>query len=118
MLVSNLPACDTFSTFPTESLSLDSQPTLALLEDKVVAEIPNKYEAVGIQLGLKYAEIQALRPACPGLEPCRQAYRAIFDLWQKNGSPPYTWRTVINVLNKVGEKSLSSAVASWIELRK
>ena len=118
MLVNNLPACDKFSTFPTEFLSLDSQPTLALLEEKVVAKIPNMYEAVGIQLGLKYSEIQALRPACPGLEPCRQTYRAIFDLWQKNESPPYTWRTVINVLNKVGEKSLSSAVASWIERRK
>ena len=118
MLVNYLPACDKFSTFPTESLSLDSQPTLALLEEKVVAEIPNMYEAVGIQLGLKYSEIQALCPACPGLEPCHQAYRAILDLWQKNGSPPYTWRTVINVLNTIGEKSLSSAVASWIERRK
>lgn len=97
---------------------MDSEPTLQLLEDKVVTEIPNMYESVGIQLGLKLAEIHVLRPAYPSLEETRRAYRAIFDLWRKNGSPPYTWRTIIDVLKAVGEKRLSTNVASWIECNK
>eukprot|EP00731_Ephydatia_muelleri_P012653 Em0006g1547a len=94
---------------------LDSEPSLPLLMDKV-AKIPSKCWAIGLQLGLTTAELQAICPQQQGLENYHRAFGEIFGEWMRRRSLPYTWRTLINVLRSpsVGEVLLSEQLTSWI----
>ena len=95
-------------------MSLDSEPSLPLLMDKVAAVIPHKYEMVGLQLGLSLAQLQVIRPQHQSLEDYHRAFREIFNEWRRRGSPTYTWRTLIGVLRSasVGEVLLSDQLTS------
>eukprot|EP00731_Ephydatia_muelleri_P004191 Em0002g367a len=100
----------------TLPVSLDSEPSLQHLMEKVAALIPSKCWAVGFQLGLATAELQAICPQHQGLENHHRAFGEIFDVWRRRGSPPYTWRTLTGVLRSasVGEVLLSEQLTSWI----
>ena len=95
---------------------LDSEPSLLHLMDKIAAVIPSKCWAIGLQLGLTTAELQAICPQQQGLESHHRAFGEIFDVWRRRRSLPYTWRTLINVLRSpsVGEGLLSDKLTSWI----
>ena len=94
---------------------LDRKPSLPLLMNKV-AKIPSKCWAIGLQLDLTPAELQAICPQQQGLANHHRAFGEIFDVWRRRGSLPYTWRTLINVLRSpsVGEVRLSDELTSWI----
>ena len=51
----------------TVPLSLDSEPSLPHLMDRVAAVIPHKFETVGLQLGLTLGELQVIGPHHPSL---------------------------------------------------
>ena len=40
----------------------------------------------------------------------------VFDVWKKNGSPPYTWTTIIDALRAplVGQVQLAKEVEEWV----
>ena len=84
--------------------------------EKVTAVIPNKYMTVGLQLGLKVAELEVIGPKYSTLEETYRAFSEMFGMWRSRGSPPYTWRTIIDVLKtaSVGEVVLSDTLTSWI----
>ena len=100
----------------TLSVSLDSEPSLQHLMEKVAAVIPHKYEMVGLQLGLTLAQLQVISPRQPNLEEYHRAFGEIFDVWRRRGSPPYTWKSLTGVLRSasVGEVLLSEQLTSWI----
>ena len=100
----------------TDPVSLDSEPSLPLLMDKVAAVIPHKYELIGRQLGLSLAELQVIGPRHPTLEEHHRAFGEMFGVWRRRGSVPYSWRTLINVLRStsVGEVLLSDELTFWI----
>eukprot|EP00731_Ephydatia_muelleri_P004222 Em0002g398a len=58
----------------TVSVSLDSEPSLQHLMEKVAAVIPHKYEMVGLQLGLTLAQLQVIGPRQPNLEEHHRAF--------------------------------------------
>ena len=100
----------------TDPVSLDSEPSLPHLLDKVAAVIPSKYELIGLQLRLSLAELQVIGPRHPTLEEHHRAFGEMFGVWRRRGSPPYTWITLINVLRSpsVGEVLLSNELTFWI----
>ena len=100
----------------TVPLSLDSEPSLPHLMEKVAAVIPNKYMIVGLQLGLTMAELEVIGPKYSTLEEMYRAFSEMFGVWRRRGSSPYTWRTIIDVLKSasVGEVVLSDTLTSWI----
>ena len=100
----------------TVPVTLDCEPSLQHLMEKVAAVIPSKCWAIGFQLGLATAELQAICPQHQGLEIHHRAFGEIFDVWRRRGSPPYTWRTLTGVLRStsVGEVQLSEQLTSWI----
>ena len=100
----------------TLPVSLDSEPSLQHLMEKVAAVIPSKYEMVGLQLGLTLAQLQVISPRQPNLEEHHRAFGEIFDVWRRRGSPPYTWKTLTGVLRSacVGEVLLSEQLTTWI----
>ncbi|KAL5506720.1 hypothetical protein EMCRGX_G008450 [Ephydatia muelleri] len=56
-----------------KSVSLDSEPSLQHLMEKVAAVIPHKYEMVGLQLGLTLAQLQVIGPRQPKLRGTPQS---------------------------------------------
>ena len=100
----------------TDPVSLDSEPSLQHLMDKVAAVIPHKYELIGLQLRLSLAELQVIGPRRPTLEEHHRAFDEMFGVWRRRGSLPYSWRTLIDVLKSpsVGEVLLSEQLTSWI----
>ena len=100
----------------TVPLSMDSEPSLPHLAEKVASVIPHKYEMVGLQLGLTPSQIQTIRPLHQSLEDYHRAFGEIFGVWKRSGSLPYTWRTIIGVLRtaSVGEVRLSEELTTWI----
>ena len=97
-------------------MSLDSEPSLQHLLEKVAAVIPSKCWPIGFQLGLTTAELQAICPQHQGSENHLRAFGEIFNEWRRRGSPPYTWRTLTGVLRSasVGEVLLSEELTSLI----
>eukprot|EP00731_Ephydatia_muelleri_P004068 Em0002g244a len=59
----------------TVPVTLDSEPSLQHLMEKVAAVIPHKYEMVGLQLGLTLAQLQAIRPQHQSLGDYHRAFR-------------------------------------------
>ena len=100
----------------TVPVTLDSEPSLQHLMEKVAAVIPSKYEMVGLQLGLTLAQLQAIRPQHQSLGDYHRAFGEIFNEWRRQGSPPYTWGTLTGVLRSasVGEVLLSEQLTSWL----
>ena len=100
----------------TVPVTLDSEPSLQHLMEKVAAVIPSKYEMVGLQLGLTLAQLQAIRPQHQSLGDYHRAFGEIFNEWRRRGSPPYTWGTLTGVLRSasVGEVLLSEQLTSWL----
>eukprot|EP00731_Ephydatia_muelleri_P035079 Em0095g9a len=100
----------------SDPVSLDSEPLLQHLMDKVAAVIPHKYVLIGLQLRLSLAELQVIGPRHPTLEEHHRAFGEMFGVWRRRGSVPYTWRTLIDLLKSasVGEVRLSDELTSWI----
>eukprot|EP00731_Ephydatia_muelleri_P004067 Em0002g243a len=115
---------DMFSTFcciltqfsGTVPVTLDSEPSLQHLMEKVAAVIPSKYEMVGLQLGLTPAQLQAIRPQHQSLEDYHRAFGEILDEWRRRGSPPLHLGDIDWCVEKcsVGEVLLSEQLTSWI----
>ena len=44
-------------------------------------------------------------------------FKKVFELWEQNGKRPYTWDTIIDVLNAecVGEKNLANCLQEWLK---
>eukprot|EP00731_Ephydatia_muelleri_P012571 Em0006g1465a len=74
----------------SDPVSLDSEPSLPLLMEKVAAVIPSKCWAIGLQLGLTAAELQAICPQQQGLENYHRAFALVGLLPSSTGgSPPH-----------------------------
>ena len=80
--------------------------------DEVAAQIPAKWHQVGIALNLPHSELECL-PASDSL----RCFSSIFNTWMKQELKPYTWLTIINVLQTpaVGESRLAKVITSKLD---
>ena len=70
--------------------------SLRLFQEKIASVIPQKWDAVAIELDLPMATIDAIEERRHG-NP-RRCFSAIFDHWQRNPQRPFCWDTVVKVL--------------------
>ena len=91
---------------------LDREPELPDLINEVAAEIPCKWRDVGLQLGISKGVLDGIAPNRP--EDINHCFSNIFTRWKNQNSPthPYTWSTVVNVLQSkaVGENRLADKI--------
>lgn len=73
---------------------LSSEPQLLDLMNHVAIKILPKWQEFGIALGLALSDLECLR----NLDP-QQRFSSIFTKWKEQVTKPYTWLTVIYVLN-------------------
>ena len=97
----------------TAHLSLQNPPKISDLLNKVAAEVLNKWEILGLQLELEYVQLETISNKH---QDNSLRFAGVFELWQKRGSPPYTWATIIDALRTkiVGEVQLAYELEQWV----
>lgn len=83
------------------------------LMNKVAAPCMDQWELVGVQLDINDAQLNSIRSS---YRTDQQRFKAVFDLWRRKGSPPYTWATIINVLKapSVGKGKVAKDIMEWL----
>ena len=89
---------------------LSSPPSTAAFLNKVAAQIPAKWKLFAYNINIEddaLAEIELKYLHNP-----TECFMNIFRAWKKNLSPPFTWETVIEVLQSpaVGEKKMAEDI--------
>ena len=84
------------------------------LLNKVAAKARDCWEKIALQLKLKHGHIKTIRNS--NTQDPILCYSEVFDVWQKSGSPPYTWATIIDALRApiVGEHQLAHELQEWL----
>ena len=81
------------------------------LLNKVAARARDKWRMMGLQLNIPMDQLNAMTATDP-----ISCYADVFNWWQRNGSPPYTWATIIDALRTpiVGEIQLAHELEEWV----
>ena len=97
----------------TAHLSLQESPSFSVLLNKVAAEVPNKWEILGLQLKIDYDQLESISSKH---QDNSLRFAAVFQLWKKRGSSSYTWATIIDALRSkfVGEVQLAYELEQWV----
>ena len=66
------------------------------LANCVAAIIPHKWKQVAIQLDLSWGKMKAIER---NEHECFDRFIAVLDQWKQSDSQPYTWKTIVTVLN-------------------
>ena len=66
---------------------------------------------MGLQLNIPMGQLNSMTATDP-----ISCYADVFNWWQRNGSPPYTWATIIDALRApiVGEVQLAHELEEWL----
>ena len=92
---------------------LNSKPELNYLTNKIATTIPDKWEEVGYELGIRRRDMQRIKcEACRATNLTLTAYREIFGYWLDHELEQCTWTTVLNALasEQVGEERLARSI--------
>ena len=84
---------------------------MADLVTLVARKTPTKWYEVGIQLNIKISTLQAFEQQTR--DPIR-LFIYVFDQWKKENKIPFTWETIINALENVGENHTVKDVREWL----
>ena len=97
----------------TAHLSLQRPPKVSVLLNRVAAKATNKWMKLGQQLDIKYQKLKTISNENNDVLIC---FAEVFDLWERGGSPPFTWATIIDALRAdiVGEVQLAYELELWV----
>ena len=86
--------------------AVHSAPEISELLNEVASKAISNWKEVGLQLGIKLQNLEAIENKNRDSTIC---YAAMFERWKRNGKPPYTWTTIIKALKApaVGEMQLA-----------
>ena len=93
--------------------AISQAPTTPNLMIHVAHKIPTKWHAVGIQLHIKNSTLESFEKQTN--DPSR-LYPKVFDQWEREQNVPYTWNTIIKVLDVIDEKKTATEIRKWLEL--
>ena len=81
------------------------------LLNKVAVDAMDKWKKIGLVLNIPIGQLNSITTTDPIL-----CYAEIFNWWQRNGSPPYTWATIIDALRApiVGEVQLAHELEEMV----
>ena len=98
---------------PRRLSPLEKLPKQSDLLNQVAANASNEWENLGLQLDIKYHQLETLADKHRNNV---SRFAEMFELWRKRGSPPYTWATIIDALRAkiVGNISLANDLEQWV----
>ena len=74
---------------------MQSAPELSDLMNEVAAKIPQKWHAVGIQLGMEHDHLEFLSVSTP---PGSRQFASVFTAWKNCMKKDHTWSVLIQAL--------------------
>ncbi len=77
-------------------VSRSPPPKLPDLMNYVAARVPDKWRTIGIQLGLSQADLTCIHTRSDG--DSNTCFTEVFTIWERRMDPPYSWKTIIEVL--------------------
>ncbi len=83
---------------------LKSKPQLSDLMDEVAVRTPSCWHAIGIRLNLPSEQLRVWDE-----KPLDQRFSLVFSTWKNNGTPEYSWETMIEVLKSPSVKAIRLA---------
>ena len=91
---------------------LESEPELSDLMNEVASKVSAKWKEISIQLGLTLNDQECFADAT-GNNPMK-CFALVLNAWRTRATRPYTWSTVIEVLNapSIGEISLAQELTT------
>ena len=93
----NLSCVFSFPDLSSKYEGLESEPELSDLMNEVASKASAKWKQISIQLGLTPNDEECFMASTPN-DPI-QCITSVFKVWKKRATKPYTWSTVIEVLN-------------------
>ena len=90
---------------------LNRPPEYYFLLNKLAVDAKDKWKEIGQALDIPVGQLNSITMTDPIL-----CYVDVFNWWQRNGSPPYTWATIIDALRApiVGEVQLAHELEEWL----
>ena len=90
---------------------LNRSPEYYPLLNKLAVGAVDKWKEIGQALDIPMGQLNSVTTTDPIL-----CYADVLNWWQRNGSPPYTWATIIDALRApiVGEVQLAHELEEWI----
>lgn len=86
------------------------------LMDKVASEAQDKWNLIGIELGIKQNVLNGI--ARQEHERPLECYTEMFDRWERNNNPraPFLWSTILKALRSptVKENNLAGIIEQWL----
>ena len=76
---------------------LENEPELSDLMNEVASKVSAKWKQISTQLGLTANDEECFLASTPS--DSIQCIISVFKVWKKQATKPYTWSTVIKVLN-------------------
>ena len=88
--------CSSLAGLRNKYAGLESEPELLDLMNEVASKVSAKWKEISIQLGLTLNDQKCFIEVTFG-DP-KQCMTFVFTVWKSRGTRPYTWSTVIEVL--------------------
>ena len=84
---------------------------MADLMSHVAGKTPTKWYEVGIQLNIEISTLDAFEEQTSNQ---MRLYSKVFNQWKKNTNLPFTWDTIMNALERVGENETVTDIREWL----
>ena len=92
------PAQSSFSDLSRKyAKRLESEPELSDLMNEVASKVSAKWKEISIQLGLTFNDQECFADATG--DNAMKCFALVINAWKSRATRPYTWSTVIEVLN-------------------
>ena len=78
----------------------------------VARKIPTKWYQVGVLLDIETATLDAFAEKTKGQV---RLWIMVFDQWKREQNVPYTWETIISILDTLGEKNTATELETWLD---
>ena len=93
---------------------LSGRPVMRDLLNQVASKALNKWEVIGLQLGIEPHQLNSIKTVNLG-DPMK-CFVDVFSLWQNKAEQPFTWATIIEALKApmVEEVRLAQDIEMWL----
>jgi hypothetical protein len=83
-------------SLPNIPVGTEHPPTHLDLMNCIAASIPTRWRDVGLQLGLRTADLDAIEVQHGS--DCNRSFSCVFSTWENQLTKPFTWHTLLQAL--------------------
>ena len=89
-------------------------PKFSKLMSLVAKKMPTKWYGIGMQLDIEVSTLEAFEQQTSDQG---RLYSKVFDQWKREQKVPFTWETIITILEEADENSTAAGIREWLNTR-